>query len=63
MIELTDNQTGHRRVAAGFSGSWKCLRFDVELTWTEGTVCGRAASRVGRAVEPVDQTPDPRHAT
>ena len=47
----------------GFPGSWNCLRFDLELTGTEGTVCGRAASSVGRAVEPVDETPDPRRAT
>ena len=37
--------------------------FDMELTGTEGTVCGRAASSVGRAVEPVNETPDPRRAT
>ena len=65
--ELTDNQTGRRRVAAGFAGSWNWRGSDVELTWircgTEWTVCGRAASSVGRDVETVDETPDPRRAT
>ena len=35
----------------------------MELTWTEGTVCGRAALSMGRDVKPVDETPDPRRAT
>ena len=34
----------------GFFGSWNCVRFDVELTWTGGTVCGRVALSVGCAV-------------
>ena len=36
-------------IAAGFAGSWNCQGFDVELTWTEWTVPGRAASSVVRA--------------
>ena len=43
--------------------TWNSRGSDVELTWIRcGTVCGRAVSSVGRAVEPVDETPDPRRA-